>query len=335
MLKKIFLINDTSLNQHHGCKILNKALRKILFSKKFHIVNRAYNNEEYGSVLKKLFNTKYDLILINGEGTLHDTNNYSDVIFKIINVAFKKLNVPIILINSVIQNLPKKNLNILKKCKKIYVRESYSFEYLKKNKINSKIVPDLLLSLDLKKNFKPSKNILITDSTLINMRFNLFELSKNRNLDFIPMMKRHDFTFSFNFLNVLRYIYGYFKNLILILLFNQRINYSDFHINNSDKFLKRFSDYRFIITGRFHSVILCIIMEIPFYVIKSNTYKIEGLLNDAKLTKRLKTFKFLKTRLNYEQKFSKSEINKIRKFKKMSKLKINKMFDEISLILKK
>ena len=331
---KIFLINDTSLNQHHGCKLLSQTLKKILKSKKLYISNQSYNNEKYHSIVNKLLKADFNLIIINGEGTLHDKNNYSDVIFKIIEFADKNIKVPIIIINSVIQNLPRKNLKILKKCRKIFVRESNSFNYLNKNKIKSKLVPDILMFMDIKKLKNFSKKILVMDSTVINQRDKLFELSNIYNYDFIPIMKRHDFKFFFNFLNFLRYYSGYFKNLISIFFKKKRINYFDFYENDTEKFIRKFASYNFIITGRFHAVILCLLLEIPFFTFPSNTYKIEGLLKDIKISNRLKNLNSFKVKAKTIEKFNKIEIKKIKKYRKISKFKINKMFDEINLVIK-
>ena len=47
-------------------------------------------------------------------------------------------------------DLNKKNIKILKLANKIYVRENESYKYLKKNRINSRIVPDFLSLLPLR-----------------------------------------------------------------------------------------------------------------------------------------------------------------------------------------
>ena len=74
-------------------------------------------------------------------------------------------------------------------------------------------------------------------------------------------------------------------------------------------------------------VALSIIYKIPFYYVSSNTYKIQGLLNDIKIKGRKLTLSS-EYKLNLK-KLSKLEKNLIDSYLKKAPIKIDKMFDEI------
>ena len=96
----------------------------------------------------------FDLVLINGEGIIHGKQNADqnkvDEIINFIRIIKTEYDVPVVIFNSTISSLRNKHIKILKLVDKIYVREKYSFNYLKKNKINSSILPDLLSLLKIK-----------------------------------------------------------------------------------------------------------------------------------------------------------------------------------------
>ena len=75
-MKKILLVNDTSLTLHYGCDLLMLNIFKLLKKNNIKIVNSIYHEE---TILLDQYNRKKvknsDLILINGEGTLHRNKN--------------------------------------------------------------------------------------------------------------------------------------------------------------------------------------------------------------------------------------------------------------------
>jgi polysaccharide pyruvyl transferase WcaK-like protein len=59
-------------------------------------------------------------------------------------------------------------------------------------------------------------------------------------------------------------------------------------VATADQFLKTIaSNTKLVISGRFHGVCLCLKVGVPFLAVRSNTYKIEGLLEDAGFADRL------------------------------------------------
>ena len=96
------------------------------------------------------------------------------------------------------------------------------------------------------------------------------------------------------------------------------------------KFIKKISKSKFIITGRFHAIFICLAMMKPFYTFQSDTYKIRGLINMIGIKKRMiKIQNIQNLKLN---KFSQSEISQINKFKISSRKKFFKFVKELQYL---
>ena len=81
--KNILLVNDTSLICHHGCNLLMNTIYDFFEKNKLSIKKKIYYEENYLNYVSSINN--YDLILINGEGTIHgkinsDTNKVREII---------------------------------------------------------------------------------------------------------------------------------------------------------------------------------------------------------------------------------------------------------------
>ena len=322
---RILLINDTSRINHHGCKILNRNLNKIFKIKKIRVIKRCFNGENHLLSFRKIKNIDFDVILVNGEGTMHHDQKQFLNIIKLCNYFFNK-QIPVYLINSTIEGISKKYISTFKKFRKIYVRENFSKNFLSQNGIKSKTVSDLIFydapNISHKKKIH---DLMITDSTIkahTRKLFLLFNMLKTNSI-FIPCFylskkQRSSITFKFKIL-IYRLIYLFFQNKLNV--------FSIFTLDNYKELIKKLKISHYLISGRFHIIALAILYQIPFYYISSNTYKIDGLMNDIKIKDRKVN---LKTFINFKKKkFSNKEINLIQKYVNGSKIKIDKMFNQI------
>lgn len=332
MKKNIILINDTSQINHFGCRFVNYSLNQLLKKNNLNPVLRCLNEEKHENIIQKTKNLRFDGIVINGEGTLHDKQNYSETIFNLIEYFYKNYGKNIFLINAVIQNLPKKSLDSLRKCKKIYVRESCSQKYLLSKHIKSKVVPDLIFGYTFPKEKKIRSNkIVFTDSVFVNTTKNLFKISKLKtNYVFCPLMTKPKIQNYKSIHKLLKFYLAKIKSNLYLFFFNKESNFTRYYIEGSNNFLKLLRNSSLTICGRFHGLVFSMILNTPFLAIESNTYKTIGLLNDVKMKNRLIKLKSLKNK-NFEiyKNFSKLELSKILKYKKKANKKILKMFNEI------
>ena len=322
---KILLINDTSKVNHFGCKILNIHLNSIFKKKKINITKRCFNAESYKSSLNKIKNEQFDYVIINGEGTMHhDQKEFINIIK--LSIFFFKKKTPVYLINATVQKISYRYIKIFRKFKKIYVRESLSKFFLGKFGIRSKVIPDLIFYKKIHcPTYKKNNNIIITDSTVFNNTkrlFNLHNIYKDQSifvpLYFIPENDRKKLVTKFKF-----FIYK-----IIYYLFPGKLNvFSIFTFRSYHNLIKLLNSSNYLISGRFHMIALSLIYKIPFYYVISNTYKIQGLINDVNIKGR-KLDLSAKYKLNLK-KFTKIESDLINLYLKKAPIKIDKMFKEI------
>lgn len=243
-MKKAILINDTSNESHIGSRCVVSIIQTLC--KKYNIeLFKTYTRREItekATVLTKGIE-ETDIIIINGEGSLHDSPTF-----------FKKTlllipsNKKVVLVNSVWQDMAYPGLNkAMKKIDLISVRESNSYEEImsmcKPNKVF--LIPDLIFYKD----FSNYNNIGYCDSVNSKIRSTFM-----RKPNYFPLSFIHDGT--------------YLKPKV--------INYPTI-----ESFISWLRTLNILITGRFHSVCMAMITETPFLVLSSNSHKIEGLLKDA------------------------------------------------------
>ena len=324
MKKNILLVNDTSLVCHHGCSLLMQCIYDLFKKNQIIIKDRIYFEENCTKYLKNEIN--FDLILINGEGTIHgnknsDSNKVNEI-FEFIKSIKKNHDIPVIIFNSTISSLKKDQIQVLKIVDKIYVRESYSYDYLKKNKIKSMIVPDLLSLLELK-NKKGGNQIIVNDSSVASNTLKLKKFSELENYNYIPILYN-------NYLRYLRYF------ICKILPIKELKFITKLYLITKNKyvltFLNKINKSKFIITGRFHAIFIALAYMRPFYTFESDTYKIRGLMNMIGISNRIININSLENRPILLKRFSKHEIIKIKKFKKNSKKIINIFIKELKSV---
>lgn len=321
--KKILLVNDTSLICHHGCNLLMNTMYSLLKKQNFIIKKKIFYEENYLHYLSRI--NDFDLILINGEGTIHGKNNSDknkvNEIIEFIKFVKKNYKIPIVIFNSTIASLKKKQLKILKSVDKIYVREKYSYNYLNKEKIKSIILPDLLSLLTIKNN-KGNRSVIVTDSSIQKTTKKLLSFATLKKYTFTPILYN-------NYLRYLRYfIIKFVLKFKVTFLVNFYLYLKNLYLK---KFLGEISKFNFIITGRFHGIFICLALMKPFYTFQSDTYKIKGLMDMIGIKNRIIDINDV-NHLRFS-KFNKSEILKIKRFRNKSKKKFNSFIEELSKLI--
>lgn len=239
--KQAILINDTSGESHLGCDNVIRNI-KLLCKKNGMEVIRTLTRQDINN-RRNLHRIKdCDIIVVNGEGTLHDGWG-RDWLTKFIKLIPKDKKA--VLINSVWHNMGK--IKGLDKFSLISVRELNSFEsivkdYPRPDKIW--VVPDVIFYTEVPKKihigYGDSNNGSITDK--LNKHGNYFPLHYKRigTFKYPGVLKAQD----------LKSYHKWLKSL-------------DLHI-----------------TGRFHGVCLSAMAGAPFLAFESNARKIEGILRD-------------------------------------------------------
>lgn len=337
-MKSVVLLNDTSFENHHGCNIVIKNIKRNLEKRDIKLLATNPIGKDWKKNTNFLNKLKQaDGVIINAEGTLHDNSSYGYSLLEIVNYTNK----PCFLINMTYQNNSKKFSELVSKFTKVYVRETFSKNELAKYSIDSMVVPDMTFyKLENNIKIKQEKMIYITDSHDINKSKILYEFSENNNIVFLPIISPFDKYHNLKgFFKKIKYLFFSKYRYLLGKFFNFNYKYVRFYFTRKeDEFLEDIQNCDFLISARFHAICLSLHFQIPFLALSSNTFKIESLFSDIGLNKNRiikeedlhDVFK-LKNNLI---KFSSEELSNINDYIEDGNKKINLMFDEINWVIK-
>lgn len=274
----IAIFNDTRTREMHiGCSIVISNLEDILLSHNCKI-RLKYSLEskhklDKDRIKKDLSQNNIDIVLVNGEGTLHHSCNKSYVMFLSELAKFIKVECGcrILLVNSTLYKNTSTFYENLRYYDEIFVRESQSLDELKYFGLSGKVVPDLTFYTDIPNVYQRSQRagILITDSVSDTISCELRSVALINKWAYISMIRRGR--------NLLHRCYR--LSYLFINLYNI---YHDIKFSSTpDEFIANIGNSEMVITGRYHTVTLCLLTETPFLAIESNTPKISGLLQDV------------------------------------------------------
>ena len=191
---KIGIFNDTSRNGHFGCLAVVSTIISQLERRNAKIKFLWPLNNDWTKHKNYIESQKLDLIIINGEGTIHHTKNSNKVklLLQIVNFS-KKINIPAFLINSTIYDVDDESIKLLKLFAKIYVRETSTQKYLSIKGVPSEMVPDLSFFtpfLDEHAEKEHRNKFLFTDSVKRDVSQKLKNISEHLNSEFISMLPK-------------------------------------------------------------------------------------------------------------------------------------------------
>lgn len=263
---KAALLNDTTRDKGHwGCLHVIQNITSLCLNKNCKICLYDKNGSE--NFDKTEFCNQIsaaDIVILNGEGTLHD--DAGEVWLQKALLA-KELKKKVFLVNAVWQNNPanKRYLSVFDVCS---FRETFSFqEAVKDGCKNAFHIPDLsFYSLPELKNldYHPHKNLAIIDSVKKDITSELIKIAKKQNCDLFFMYHKHWQKQKRN--------WRYFPALLM-----HHLHF--LHLDNAKQLLP----YKSLISGRFHACCMSLMLKIPTFAIESNTWKIKSMFHDAHL----------------------------------------------------
>ena len=341
-MKKAILFNDTSNEMHHGCNLVIKSIKNLLVKNNINLIYSIYSGTDWRedkSLIKMIKNEKIDLLIVNGEGTIHHDQFYAKILIEVSELA-KKNNIKSVLINCTydsndpIQKKYLQNFNI------ISVREQKSKIDLENIGINALVVPDLSFYYfkNIQHTYKIKKNMFVSDSVLFNDSKSLYLFAQNNKFRFIPILS----FYKLKILNPKSWV-GFFKFIIVssyinVFLFNPKnIFLKNVYRFKGKYFTKSYVNFvnsnKFLITGRYHDVCIAIMCRTPFISLKSNTFKIQELvkdigINNERIASNINNISQIMNKKNIVR-FTDYEIANIYKFLFASKKTIEDLFLKI------
>lgn len=337
-MTKVLLFNDTRYDYHHGSNAVVTGIIDALKNRGINNIDtvpvgKAWENDLF--FVKKI--SSYSLILVNGEGTIHDDQETAKYLVNIAPLA-KQNDIPCFLINTIFHNNSDEIIKKTSMFTGIYVRDRLSQKALEIYSIKSKLISDLSFYWPFLKEVKQSSKKIVgfTDSVFPAISETLYKLTIAKKGLYLPALTT-PIPIKFNLSELvyyLRFIFVRFLFKILSYFINlphYRIR-RNFFITGYSDYINKIASCKLIYAARFHSLCFAIKSFTPVIAIASNSPKVEALIDDIGLDKAriinrevLVDGKDFLTRLDY----SPEELDNIRAFLIKSKLSIDNMYDEI------
>lgn len=321
---KAVILNDTSTRYHHGCARVMRLLCEGLERHGLDITARSAARNDWekdAGFLTAL--AEADIIIINGEGTLHHGKPAGETLLRIVNHPARGVK-PVALVNALYQDNPKTWGDFLSKCALLAARDSESAKAMAAaSGQDVRWLPDLSLSAPADIHSQARKGVIIGDSVKLSAR-KILARTAGRFTDarFVPTKTLQSAIWKSAFARAL--LYRVYNGVCPLSTppFKMPLN--------EEAYLTEIASTRLHITGRFHAICLSMLVETPFLALASNASKIERLLHDANLgTQRMADTARLE-RTAPDAPFTNTEIAAIRSFRDMAHHKAEALFADIA-----
>ena len=280
--KRVAIFNDTSPGGHYGCFAVMCVLVKQLKLRNIEPVIFWPCARDWRKYKKKIKTMGFDGLVVNGEGSIHNTKTRERAQFLTELGPFcrDELNIPCFIVNASFYNLDDYAFTNLAAFNLISTRESKSQSYLSSHGLTSQLVPDFSFfstkNVDLA---QKRSGVFVTDSVFKNTREALSILADEFGFHF-EVMKFAPETNS-RFGKILVKISRELNNLTTHLP-SRGPYHHQLAINPGFKgFVARLSASEAALTGRFHTCTLALATRTPVLALESNTPKISAVLNDV------------------------------------------------------
>ncbi len=338
-MPQYYLLNDTSTERHAGCSAVMAAIDEHAEQRGWTNCGRKYVGQQLNWESQQAAISIADLILVNGEGTLHHDRHVCTSLAVAI-AELSRRGKRVVLINSTIHSVSDTVARLLAGSSQIYVRDQISAEVFShlENYVVVEYCPDLILNGEWA---SPSDAVkgrrlqtAFTDSVRLKDTHMLWNTC-------IPLGATYLGVKDSNKLDVRRVskwsMQALSKSPQDIVAYARAISGLS-RRNLSSRFFSRLKEFDFLVTGRYHAVLAAIRMGVPFAYVPSNTPKIENALRDIGLNpedRRLDFVMSIKNRKwctsagNEIGMFSRDEKTSIAKFSELSAKKIEEMMDNV------
>lgn len=315
---KAVLVNKTDDLGHHGCTLVNRQIELLAANAGISIVAKFPIASDWDALAPE----EFDVVIVNGEGTLHSSSKGAERIAQVPEWAARR-GKPAFLINTVYQNNSPQIAREIAKFQRVFVRDERSAMEAANDGIDCSVVPDLSLTWET----PPARgegNPIVNGSTMKPMRRKLYALSSAR-MPYLPILAapigRGDRSGSFRMkrLAALAAMPGLWRA-------RNRNAIPDF-----DAFIAHLrTNVSGIITGRFHMATIALCLEIPVVAVASNTHKMEALFEALGMQDRLVPASQIKKAPDLLAPYRSHEIVAIRDMRRLAKAEAKNCFSIIA-----
>ncbi len=218
-----------------------------------------------------------DLVIVNGEGSIHSSERRSRAHYlaEVGALAEERYGAPSFLLNATLYDNAADLYRKLAHFDRIYVRDRQSLAEIEANGLRGDVIADLTLCFPRPAAVTAREGVGATDSVVAEVSIDIEQAARRHGWSFCPMATRKR---SFPALSGLKSPRTWLRLLGAYLAPNDA-NAGRFHSHAA--FMEWLESKAFVVTGRYHTVTLCLLTRTPFVAIASNTPKIESLLEDV------------------------------------------------------
>jgi hypothetical protein len=334
--KKVVLMNHTDMLGHHfGCARVMRLIEDGLEARGCKIIGRIDGKLDWRSDASCLQLLSHcDLIVINGEGTLHHGRKKAGWLMET-TVHQATRGKEVALINALYQENPTDWAPLLQGFRHLYARDSRSAAAMSAQADRTVTwMGDLSTSAGSISEEYPRTGILVSDCVRNSATRSLALLAERLNrtepTTLHPLTKffREDNPYQPTLRRLLRRWNVKFRKTLMERRFPTLI-----YLQSEGAFIDALRRSRLCVTGRFHGVCLNLVTGTPFVAVTSNSWKIEALFTDVGLDpRRMIPHERLTDELvlGTDWSFSKEERRNIASFLEMTQTSAGHMFDALA-----
>lgn len=270
---RIAIINDTRPTNHYGCLMVMRNLEFLFKNKGVDVVWTWPVGVDWRKNKEAILNKdKVDAIIVNGEGTIHHGPKrwQAQALSEFAEFSKNSLKTPVFLINSTLFANDETLYKNLKFYDAIYVRDRMSHEELNNFNIENCFVPDMTFAVPSYLKHDQEKKLCVVDSVMQSDIPFLKDFGRKHHADYCSMIVARPSNYS-----LLRKPRRFILESIKWLL-GERLRSLD-----PKDFEKHLGNYQLVVTGRYHTITMCLKNKIPFVALESNTPKISYLLKEV------------------------------------------------------
>ena len=324
---KVAIINNTRNHSHFGCSLVMDNLELLLAKYGFTVAWSWPVHKDWRLHKKEMLGLpKVDVVIVNGEGTINNSHRkkYAQALAEFAGFAKDHISKYCYLINATLFNNTADAYQQLQFYRSVYVRDQASLAELKKNGCDGRWVPDLTFygATDFYEREKPVKSVCVTDNTLRPIAKRLKNYAQKKGFTYVTMSLAHPRNKPF------------WKSPRTFVKNTWNWYFRDRHRSSQPQaYIDFLQQFELVITGRFHTVTMCLKHRIPFIAIASNTPKIDHLLEDVfgQKDRSVSIQEVESDSLSEDYSFSAIELEKISEFLSDTQRKIDSVFSSIKV----
>lgn len=282
MAVPVVILNDTSVDRHHGCDRVMRAIRQLCAQNGFRITASAPAHRDWRENPKAL-EAIHDaaLVFVNGEGTLHHDKPQAQWLLEAGAYA-RNLGKPAVLLSSSwAENGPMLDEK-LKDFAIVAIRESASCEAVRHTRGDVRLTGDFSLYLPHPTDDRARNGLLFTDSVLWEITVRLASLRQRYDGTPFPMFKSAGSPL--DRLRRLRAAVSRTSDGSLAerwRALEHSLTEEPYLTKTDHAACDRLLETSLLITGRFHALCFALLTGAPFLTVETNTHKMRGVVNDC------------------------------------------------------